>query len=142
MKNADRRHDSTEPVSSTDEELARLQKCLPEHPPSKSLRFQFIEDHRSEFPIEKMCKVLEVSRSGFYKWRNAEVSNQAKRKALLLTRITDLFEANQGQFGSPRITLLLREEGYIISERTVGKFMKELGLRSSYSPLANRPAKD
>ncbi|MFD1909763.1 hypothetical protein ACFSQ7_46150 [Paenibacillus rhizoplanae] len=73
--------------------LPACKKSLPEHPLSKSLRFQFIEDHRSEFPVEKMCKVLEVSRSGFYKWRNAEVSNQAKRKALLLTRITELFRS-------------------------------------------------
>lgn len=142
MKNADQKQDLTEPVSTNEEELARLHKSLPEQPLSKSLRFQFIEDHRSEFPVEKMCKVLEVSRSGFYKWRNAEVSNQAKRKALLLTRITELFEANHGQFGSPRITLLLREEGYIISERTVGKFMKELGLRSSYSLRTNKPMED
>ncbi|MFD1909764.1 hypothetical protein ACFSQ7_46155 [Paenibacillus rhizoplanae] len=40
------------------------------------------------------------------------------------------------------MTLLLREEGYIISERTVGKFMKELGLRSSYSLRTNKPMKD
>lgn len=44
---------------------------------------------------------------------------------------SNLFKANQGHYGSPRITSLLRCEGYVISERTVGKFMRELGLRSS-----------
>ncbi|GAA2714368.1 hypothetical protein GCM10009865_43320 [Aeromicrobium ponti] len=34
----------------------------------KELRFQFIEDHHSEFRLEKMYGVLEVSRSGYYKW--------------------------------------------------------------------------
>ncbi|UQZ34855.1 hypothetical protein C2I18_15745 [Paenibacillus sp. PK3_47] len=78
-----------------------------------------------------MCSIMGVSRSGFYKWRSTETSPQAKRKALLLQRITYLFEANQGRYGSPRITSLLRDEGYVISERTVGKFMRELGLQAS-----------
>jgi len=77
-----------------------------------------------------MCRVLEVSRSGFYKWRNATVSPQAERKALLLQRIDYHFKDSKKRYGSPKITILLRNEGYTVSERTVGKYMQELGLRS------------
>ncbi|WP_342440469.1 IS3 family transposase [Paenibacillus sp. FSL L8-0436] len=94
------------------------------------MRFQFIEDHRSRFRVEKMCSVLEVSRSGYYKWRTAKPSPQATRKALLLQRITYHFDDTGGCYGSPKITILLQREGYKISERTVGKYMRELGLRS------------
>ncbi len=80
--------------------------------------------------MEKMCRVLEVSRSGFYKWRDTTTNPQAERKALLLQRITYHFKDNQRRYGSPKITKLLQKEGYTVSERTVGKYMQELGLRS------------
>jgi hypothetical protein len=135
---ADKIHELNKQVLAKEEELDALKKTRAYLPQSKAQRFQFIEDHSSEFTVEKMCSILEVSRSGFYKWRSAEVSPQAKRKALLLKRVAYLFEANHGQYGSPKITLLLREEGYIISERTVGKYMRELGLRASYAKQVDK----
>jgi len=77
-----------------------------------------------------MCSVLKVSRSGFYKWQGAATSPQAKRKARLLQRITHHFKDSQRRYGSPKITKLLQKEGYTVSERTVGKYMQERGLRS------------
>lgn len=77
-----------------------------------------------------MCKALEVSRSGYYKWRLAEPSGQAQRKAELLKRITFHFEDNFKRYGSPKITLLLNREGYGVTERTVSNYMHEMGLRS------------
>ncbi|WP_179090360.1 IS3 family transposase [Paenibacillus sp. FSL R7-0337] len=74
--------------------------------------------------------MLNVSRSGFYKWREKETSPQAERKAKLLQRISYHFKDNQSRYGSPKITKLLQREGYTVSERTVGKYMQELGLRS------------
>jgi putative transposase len=77
-----------------------------------------------------MCNVFEVSRSGYYKWKESKVSPQATRKALLLERITYHFNDNHGRYGSPKITILLRREGHRVSERTVGTYMQEQGLRS------------
>nr|WP_245648248.1 IS3 family transposase [Paenibacillus borealis] len=89
-----------------------------------------MEDHRSEFPVEKMCNVFQVSRSGYYKWRTAKPSPQATRKALLLQRIAYHFNDSHSRYGSPKITILLQREGHKVSERTVGIYMRELGLRS------------
>lgn len=80
-----------------------------------------------------MCDLLDVSRSGYYKWRSAELSQQALRKAKLLERITFHFIDSKRRYGSPKITHLLRLEGYNVVERTVGKYMQELGLRSCVS---------
>lgn len=80
--------------------------------------------------MERMCSVLEVSRSGYYKWKSITVSPQAERKALVLRRIHYHFKDSHRRYGSPKITDLLRKEGYTLSERTVGKYMRELGLRS------------
>lgn len=80
--------------------------------------------------MEKMCKVLQVSRSGFYKWLQSEPSEQERRKAKVLERITYHFHDTEKRYGSPKITRMLWEEGIQISERTISIYMKELGLRS------------
>jgi len=77
-----------------------------------------------------MCKVLGVSRSGYYKWRKSPRSEREKRRKALAKRIEYHFKDNDGLYGSPKITHLLRLEGWRVSEKTVGRLMKELGLRS------------
>jgi len=80
-----------------------------------------------------MCEIMKVSRSGFYKWVKAEPSEQSKRKTEIMKRIQYIFHDSQKRYGSPRITQMLLKEGFKITERTVGKYMKEMGLRSSTS---------
>ncbi|WP_240923520.1 IS3 family transposase [Paenibacillus sp. RUD330] len=92
-----------------------------------------MEDHRSEFRLEKMCSVLEVSRSGYYKWHCTKPSAQTLRKAQLQERIRFFFHDAQQRYGAPKITHMLHQEGHRITERTVGLYMAELGLRSCVS---------
>jgi len=85
--------------------------------------------------MEKMCSVLGVSKSGYYKWaqeKDNENSYQRRRNALL-SRISWLFFDSHQRYGSPKITKLLRREGWIVSQRLVGKIMSENGLRSCVS---------
>nr|WP_240644710.1 IS3 family transposase [Paenibacillus paeoniae] len=92
-------------------------------------------DQRSNHAVEKMCSTLGVSKSGYYKWvqeQNNENSYQKRRKALL-ARIKWLFVDTHQRYGSPKITHLLRREGWKVSERLVGKIMGEHGLRSCVS---------
>jgi transposase InsO family protein len=82
-----------------------------------------------------MCEVLGVSRSGYYKWtkeKNNENSYQKRRKKLL-KRIKWLYNDSKSVYGSPKITKLLRQEGWQVSERLVGKLMNENGMRSCVS---------
>jgi putative transposase len=82
-----------------------------------------------------MCKVLKVSRSGYYKWlaEKANLNSYQKRREALLARISWLFKDSSGRYGSPKITDLLRKEEWKVSERLVGKLMKENGMRSCVS---------
>lgn len=85
--------------------------------------------------MEKMCSVLNVSRSGYYKWlqeRGKENSYQ-KRRAALSARISWLFYDNTRRYGSPKITKLLRREGWTVSTRLVSQIMQENGLRACVS---------
>lgn len=82
------------------------------------------------FPLEKMCEVLDVSRSGFYKWEASDPSRRELLKQEVVERIKFHFYDSEERYGAPKITHLLHLEGYDIVERTVGKYMRELGLRS------------
>ena len=84
--------------------------------------------------MKKMCRVLEVSPSGYFKWENHKPSQQELRRNRIQDRIVFHFHDSEKRYGSPKITKLLQKEGYpTIHERTVGKYMQELGLRSCVS---------
>lgn len=95
--------------------------------------FDFIKNHRKIFPIEKMCKVLKVSQSGYYRWKIAAISKRLQKKNVLKEKITSLYFESKQRYGSPRITMELNILGYQISRITAAKYMRELGLKSKLS---------
>ena len=97
------------------------------------MKYTFIKNHEYLFPIEKMCKVLEIGSSGYYKWKNTSISFRTIRKNEIKQQITDIYFASKQRYGSPRITTELNALGYKVSRITVAKYMRELGLRSKLS---------
>lgn len=95
--------------------------------------FDFIKNHEKIFPIEKMCKVLKVSQSGYYHWKQAIISKRIQRMNLVKEKITAIYFESKQRYGSPRITIELNALGYKISRITVAKYMNQLGLRSKLS---------
>lgn len=95
--------------------------------------FDFIKNHERIFPIEKMCKFLKVSQSGYYRWKFATISTRLQKKEVLKEKITLLYFESKQRYGSPRITKELNVLGYKISRITVAKYMRELGLKSKLS---------
>jgi transposase InsO family protein len=95
--------------------------------------FDFIKNHEKIFPIEKMCQVLQVSQSGYYRWKNRILSKRIRKKNLIKEKITAIYFESKQRYGSPRITIELNVLGLKISRITVAKYMKELGLRSKLS---------
>ncbi|WP_243698935.1 IS3 family transposase [Flavobacterium sandaracinum] len=95
--------------------------------------FVFIKNHVRIFPIEKMCKVLKVSESGYYRWKFATISKRLQKKNILKEKITILYFESKQRYGSPRITMELNILGHKISRITVAKYMRELGLKSKLS---------
>lgn len=95
--------------------------------------FDFIKNHEKIFPIEKMCKVLKVSQSGYYRFKKNIISNRAQKMNVLKEKITTIYFESKQRYGSPRLTIELNALGYTISRITVAKYMKELGLYSKLS---------
>ncbi|MYA94697.1 MAG: IS3 family transposase [Chloroflexi bacterium] len=77
-----------------------------------------------------MCRVLEVSRQGYYAWRKRSVSKRQREDAALLRRIRQLFGRSGGSYGSPRIWAQLRAEGHAVGRHRVARLMWQAGLRA------------
>lgn len=95
------------------------------------MKFQFIEKNRSSFPVKKMCHVLRVSQSGYYRWRKAPLSPWQLENERLKKRIRDLFAEHNGMAGSPMITADLHDEPEFskVSRPRVARLMREMGLK-------------
>ena len=83
---------------------------------------------QDQFPVRFMAERLEVSPSGFYRWRDAEPSERAKTDERLRVKIRAFFEASRGTYGSPRIHEDLVEDGESVSRQRVARIMREEGL--------------
>jgi putative transposase len=94
------------------------------------LRFVFIQDHQQEFPVNVMCHVLQVSRSGYYAWRRRTPSATAQRQTKLTEEIRQAHERSRAVYGSPRVHRDLLEADVRCSKNTVAKLMRAAGLRS------------
>jgi transposase InsO family protein len=77
-----------------------------------------------------MCRVLQVSRSGYYAWKRAPESHRAAENRRLEADIQRLFDDHRGRYGAPRITLDLQAEGWRVSRRRVAQRMRAMGLRA------------
>jgi putative transposase len=94
------------------------------------MRFQFIEDHRDEFPVIRMCKELEVSPSGYYAWRGRPPSAREMANQELFKKIEAVYNEYDGLYGSPRIYRELDDQGVACSENRVARLMKLRRLRA------------
>ena len=94
------------------------------------MRFRFIEAERSSFPIERMCRTLGVSVSGYFAWRTRPPSQHDRQDAVLITHIRSAFAMSNGTYGSPRMTRELQDEGVIVGRHRVARLMRESGLHA------------
>jgi putative transposase len=78
--------------------------------------------------ISTMCRVLEVSRSGYYAWLSREPSERTKLDAKLTVEIHRSHEASRGTYGAPRVLVDLAEAGYGVSKKRVARLMRTAGL--------------
>jgi transposase InsO family protein len=94
------------------------------------VKFAFIEEHLQEYPVEVSCVVLEVSRSGFYLWKQRPQSPRQRRREVLAAKIQVVYQTNRRVYGSPRIQKALLAEGESVCENTVAKCMRELAIKA------------
>jgi transposase InsO family protein len=101
------------------------------------VKYQFIEDHRDQYPVTLMCQLLDVARSGYYKWREQPLSARKMADLLLLRHIQDIFTESRETYGSYRIHAELAEQGLRCSRKRVARLMQTYDLE----PKTGRPFK-
>jgi putative transposase len=88
------------------------------------VRFAFIAAKRAEQQVTILCRCMRVTRSGFYAWLRRGLSARTQRDVVLRTKRA--FHAASGQrYGRPRLWKDLKEDGEAVSERRVGRLMRE-----------------
>ena len=91
--------------------------------------FEFIAAKRAEHTVKTMCRVLEVSRSGFHAWCKREPSARAREDARLTERIREIHAENRKVYGSPRIHAELRmADGERVGRKRIERLMRQAGL--------------
>ena len=84
------------------------------------------------YPVTVLCKVMEVSRSGFYQYLK-HFNNRAGNsppEAALKSRVSTIFKEHRGKYGSRRILKQLKDDGHQIGRYKVRRLMRELGLKA------------
>ena len=92
------------------------------------MRYRFIRQQHRQFPIATLCRVLEVSRAGYYAWRARPESPRGPADRTLLTHIRAVQRASRGTYGRRRVHVELRTQGESCSQNRVARLMRRHGL--------------
>lgn len=92
--------------------------------------------------VSGVLKSLGISKSGYYSWKKRLPSDQQKRKVRMQKKIKEIYEDSHQNYGAPKITKKLNQEGVKIAERTVGIYMKEMGIKAQYIKPYTMTTKD
>jgi putative transposase len=96
------------------------------------VRYAWIEGHRDQFDVARMCRQLEVSRTGYYQWRQRPTSPRMRADSLLDAHVAAIHAQRRRRYGRPRILLELREQGLLVGHERVRKSLRRQGLRPVY----------
>lgn len=89
-----------------------------------------IQQHEQQFSVGLMCRLLTVSRSGYYQWKMRPPSKRHQTREALAVEVERVFEDEKARIGSPRIAKRLKNEGHRASRHVVAKIMKTRGWRA------------
>ena len=92
------------------------------------MTFAWIDERRAEWPVTQMCRVLGVSRAGFYAWCSREASETATRRETLTEQVSEIHAEVKGRYGSPRMHAELVDRGHACCVNTAARVMREAGI--------------
>lgn len=91
--------------------------------------FELIDAEKVNYPISLLCRVLRVSRSGYYDWKDRPLSNTARENAALTEKIRHIHGRSRQTYGYPRVHAELRALGVCCSRKRVARLMRKAGLQ-------------
>ena len=94
------------------------------------MRFAFIATEKACYPVALMCRVLKVSRAGYYAWCKRPASQHTQEDQRLGLAVAAIYRESRGRYGSPRVHAELRERGQRTGRKRVARLMQTAGLRA------------
>jgi putative transposase len=91
--------------------------------------YRFIDAEKASYPVSALCRVLRVSRSGYYEWKDRPPSNRERENATLTERIREIHQRSRETYGYPRVHAELRALGVRCNRKRVARLMRKDGLR-------------
>jgi transposase InsO family protein len=92
------------------------------------MRFQFIEAEKANHSVALLCRVLQVTRAGFYAQAKRPTSPRARREHELKAMVREVFQDSRGRYGSPRVHAELKAQDQPVSRKRVARLMRAQGL--------------
>jgi transposase InsO family protein len=103
--------------------------------------YELVHAERENVPVARACRVLQVSRSGYYQWLRREPSTRSIDDNVLAAEVKEVFREHRGRYGAPRVRHALRRRGTRPSTKRVARVMRNLGLRG-HTPRRFRKTTD
>jgi putative transposase len=94
------------------------------------VRFSFIATEKACYPVALMCRVLQVSRSGYYAWGKRPAAERRRQDQRLTLEVAAIHAQSRGRYGSPRVHAELHQRGQRIGRKRVARLMRAAGLRA------------
>ena len=96
--------------------------------------YELIEAEKANFPVTLMCKILGVSRAGYYAWCKRVPSVRSEENKQLATKIADIHQESRKSYGSPRVHAELVAQGFQVGRNRVARLMRENGIVGRRKP--------
>jgi putative transposase len=100
--------------------------------------FRFIEAEKANHAVSTMCRVLEVSRSGYYAWSSRPPSERTVQNAALVDEIRRVHAESDGTYGSRRVHAQLCRDGHEVNLKRIERLMRVEGIQGAYVPPRRR----
>lgn len=94
------------------------------------MKYAFVRAHRQEFEVSRMCRVLQVSRSGYYDWSEREESERRQRDRVLLKEIRQVHQDSKEAYGATKTWQALKQSGTVCGKHRVARLRREAGIEA------------
>lgn len=94
--------------------------------------YRFIETEKAQYPVSRLCRVLGVSRSGYYAWRHRGVSARARADHALTDQIRHIHAQSRMTYGAPRIHAELQAQGVRCGRKRIARLMRQASLEGCH----------
>ncbi len=103
------------------------------------MRFHFIEQAKKDFPAYRLCRLMGVSQSGYFAWRDRSASHRQRGDLVMLAHVRSAYSLPNETYGSPRMTRELQDQGGGVGRRRIARLMRENGMHAHQNRRFKRP---